>query len=195
MEILSFEKFKLLLEAEGDPETEAPAAEPVEPPAPEEAAPADTPVDSAPADTSAPASSPSAPPTDPFADASLPPDPNAPAAQGQSKSIKFVLLDSDKDWHSTYDDGGGVKRFTEYEIEQADLEKWIDENGLSAEKAQIVNAFQGKKTISANVYSKLKSALRKDSIGKDRGDIDIEYDDKGVPSTSDLNVVFVKHTS
>lgn len=190
MEILSFQRFKLLLEAEGDPETsetETPA-EPVEPPAPEEA-----PAAAGTSSTSAP-STPSAPLSDPFADASLPPDPNAPVATPQDKSIRFVLLDSDEEWHSTYDDGGGVKRFNEYEIDPADLEKWIDENGYSAEKDSIMKAFQGKKTISSAVYNKLKSALRKESVGKDRGDIDIEYDDELVPSTSDLNVVFVKHS-
>lgn len=197
MEILSFQQFKLLLEAEAEgdlekQETETPA-EPVEPPAPEEA-PAE-PAHSEPAadtdSTSAP-SMPSAPPSDPFADASLPPDPNAPVATPQVKPIRFILLDSDKEWHFAYDDGGGVKRFNEYEIDPADLEKWIDENGYSAEKDSIMKAFQGKKTLSSAVYNKLKSALRKESIGKNRGDIDIEYDDKLVPSTSDLNVVFVK---
>lgn len=190
MEILSFERFKLLLEAEGDPETTETPVEPVEPPAPEEAAPAE-PAEPAPTDSPA-AASPSTPPSDPFASASLPPDPNAPVAAGPATTIKFVLLDPDKDWHSTYDDGGGVKRFTEYEIESSDLEKWIDENGLSAEKDQIMKAFQGKKGIPTSAYDKIKSALRKDSIGKDLGDIDIEYDDKTIPSTSDLNVVFVK---
>lgn len=200
MEILSFQQFKLLLEAEAEgdlekQETETPA-EPVEPPAPEEAPAEPTPAEPAAADagsTSAP-SMPSAPPSDPFAYASLPPDPNAPVATPQVKPIRFVLLDSDKEWHSTYDAGGGVKRFNEYEIEVADLEKWIDENGYSAEKDSIMKAFQGKKSLSSAVYNKLKSALRKESIGKDRGDIDIEYDDKLVPSTSDLNVVFVKHS-
>ncbi len=43
-----------------------------------------------------------------------------------------------------------------------------------------------------DAYDKLKKSLRGDSIGKDRGDIDIEYDDKHIPSTSDLNVIFVK---
>lgn len=189
MEILNFQQFKLLLEAEGDPETpdtETPA-EPVEPPAPEEM--------SAEPAANISTSVPSATPSDPFADASLPPDPNVPSAPTKASSIRFVLLDSDKEWHSTYDAGGGVKRFNEYEVEIADLEKWIDENGYSAEKESIMKAFQGKRTISSAVYTKLKSALHRESIGKDLGDIDIEYDDKLIPSTSDLNVVFVKHSN
>lgn len=190
MEILDFHRFKMLLEAEGDetPAEETPA-EPVEPPAPEEV-PADDSAAPPATDTSSPA--PSAPAADPFASAELPPDPNAPVAAAPSSTVKFVMLDSDRDWHSTYDDGGGVKRFTEYELETGDLEKWIDQNGLSADKEQILQSFQGKKAMPQSAYDKLKKSLRGDSIGKDRGDIDIEYDDKKIPSTSDLNVVFIK---
>lgn len=188
MEILDFQKFKMLLEAEGDDApTEETQPEPVEPPAPEEAAPAEPTSEPASTDsTTAPIAS------DPFASATLPPDPNAPVAAGPSSTIKFVMLDADKDWHSTYDDGGGVKRFTEYELETSDLDKWIEENGLSADKEAILNSLQGKKTMPVDAYDKLKKSLRSDSIGKDRGDIDIEYDEKKVPSTSDLNVIFVK---
>ena len=190
MEILDFHRFKMLLEAEGD---EAPAEETqpeaVEPPAPEEVA-ADPVADVPMPDTGFAGASPVS--ADPFASAALPPDPNAPAPAAQSSTVKFVMLDTDKDWHSTYDDGGGVKRYSEYELETGDVEKWIEENGLSAEKEQIMQSFQGKKAMPAAAYDKLKKSLRSDSIGKDRGDIDIDYDDKGVPATSDLNVVFIK---
>lgn len=188
MEILNFSKFKLLLEAEGDPETE-PATEPVEPPADE--TPADpAPAADAPADAP-PISSPD-PMADPFAGAVLPPDPNAPAASSGTGSTRIVFLDKDKSWHSEFTDGGGVKRYKEYELPQADLDKWITDNNFTDKKEQITVALTGTKALPEDVYDKLKSALSSDKLGKDRGDIDINYDDKSIPSTSDLDVIFLK---
>ena len=194
MEILNFNSFKLLLEAEGDPEELAAAeqsAETSEPPAPEDAEATDAPVDAPATDTSS-APAPSAPATDPFADATLPPDAAAPIVTDKSSIVRLVLLDKDKEWHSGYDDGGGVKRFTEYEITLPDLDKWVTDNGLDAEKDKITQAIQGKKPMPDAVYDKLRKSLRADTIGKDRGDIDIDYDSKNVPSTGDLDVIFVK---
>ena len=195
MEILDFQRFKLLLEAEEETQAEETQPEPVEPPAPEEV-PAEPTDDTAsaptPTDTSSSGSASTPPASDPFSSATLPPDPNAPVETTPSSMIKFVMLDPDKDWHSEYDDGGGIKRFPEYEVDAADLAKWIDSNGLTGEKDQIMQAFQGKKSMSNEAYDKLKKALKGDSLGKERGDLDIEYDEKSIPSTTDLNVVFVK---
>lgn len=195
MEILSFQKFKLLLEAE---ETQDPAqvdGAPVE----DETEPLDNqepPVDSTQTDTqtstSTPTSTSSGIPTDPFASATLPPDPNQPIPQANSTEIKFVMLDPDKEWHSEYDDGGGVRRFSEYEVTQSDLDKWIEDNGLSAEKDKIIKAFKGDIGLSRELFDKLKKSLNSEELGKNLGDLDIEYDEKDDPSTGELEVVFIK---
>lgn len=191
MEILSFQKFKLLLEAE---ETQDPAqvdSAPVE----DETEPLDNqepPVDSTQTDSSTSTSTSSGIPTDPFASATLPPDPNQPIPQANPTEIKFIMLDPDQEWHSEYDDGGGVRRFSEYEVTQSDLDKWIEDTGLFAEKDKIMKAFQGDKGLSLEIFDKLKKSLNSEELGKNLGDLDIEYDENGDPSTGELEVVFIK---
>lgn len=186
MEILSFDKFKLLLEAD-EP---TPAAEPAAEPAATEPAPS--------ADPSASAPPPmpdlgGAPMTDPLAGATLPPDPNAPAPTAGTSVFKVVFLDSEKPWHSKYADGGGVKRYKEYEINQADLDKWITDSKLDANKEDLAQAVGGKKPIEKSLFDKLKTAATSNKLGKDRGDVDVDYDTKLIPSTSKLDLIFVTY--
>lgn len=183
MKILDFETYrrKLLLEAEGDA-PEAPAEPAPAPEAPAEPAPASTPPpppmpDSAPIDMGS----------------TLPPDPNAPAAApAGSGTIKLVIIDSDKKWHTKYSDGGGVKRYPEYEVTQAEIDKWITDSGLTDKAADINAAISGKKSLESDVLDKLKKSLNTKSFGKDRGEVDITFDANVHPSTSDLELIFVK---
>jgi len=182
MEILSFDKFKLLLEAD-EP---APAAEPAAEPAPPAADPS----------ASAPPPMPDLgipPMADPLAGATLPPDPNAPAPTSGTSVFKVVFLDADKPWHSKYADGGGVKRYKEYEINQADLDKWITDSKLDANKDDLSQAVGGKKPIEKTLFDKLKTAATSNKLGKDRGDVDVDYDTKLIPSTSKLDLIFVTY--
>ncbi|CAB4219224.1 hypothetical protein UFOVP1604_307 [uncultured Caudovirales phage] len=188
MEILDFRRFKLLLEAD-EP---APTPPPVEPPAAEI-----TPAPSEPAplpdENSMPPTDMGVPPTDPFATAELPPDPNAPVpTAGQTGDINIVLIDDDKKWHSKYTGGGGVKRYKEYQVKQVDLDKWITDNQLDSKKVDITDALRGKGFLDKEVYDKLKSAMAAKKLGIDKGDIDIDFDAKLVPSTNQLEVNFIK---
>ena len=179
MEILSFEKFKLLLEAD----EAVPPTEPAPDPAPA-------------ADLSAPPPPPDlggTPPFDPLAGATLPPDPNAPAPTAGASVFKVVFLDSAKPWHSKYADGGGVKRYKEYEISQADLDKWVTDSKLDANKDDLSQAISGKKQIDKNLFDKLKAAATSNKLGKDRGDVDVDYDTKQIPSTAKLDLVFITY--
>jgi len=183
MEILSFDKFKLLLEEEETAPAPEPAAEP------------------APAPEADPLSSPPPPPpdlggapmSDPLAGATLPPDPNAPAPTATTSVFKVVFLDADKPWHSKYADGGGVKRYKEYEINQADLDKWITDSKLDTNKDDLSQAVSGKKQIEKTLFDKLKGAATSNKLGKDRGDVDVDYDTKLIPSTAKLDLIFVTH--
>ena len=188
MEILDFRRFKLLLEAD-EP---APTPPPVEPPAAEI-----TPAPSEPAplpdENSMPPTDMGVPPTDPFATAELPPDPNAPVpTAGQTGDINIVLIDDDKKWHSKYTGGGGVKRYKEYQVKQVDLDKSITDNQLDSKKVDITDALRGKGFLDKEVYDKLKSAMAAKKLGIDKGDIDIDFDAKLVPSTNQLEVNFIK---
>ena len=188
MGILDFRQFKLLLEAD-----EAPTPPPVEPP-PAETAPA-PPAELAPLpdENSAPPIDAGLPPSDPFAASVLPADPNTPTeTSGQTSDINVVLLDVDKKWHSKYTDGGGVKRYKEYQIKQADLDKWITDNQFDSKKVEIIDALRGKGFLDKEVYDKLKSSASAKKLGIDKGDIDIEFDGKLTPFTNKLDVNFIK---
>jgi hypothetical protein len=182
MEILSFDKFKLLLEAD----EAAPAAEPAAEPAPPADPIASTPPPPMPDLGGAPMS-------DPLAGATLPPDPNAPAPTAGASVFKVVFLDSEKPWHSKYADGGGVKRYKEYEISQADLDKWITDSKLDANKDALSQAIGGKNPIEKTLFDKLKAAANSNKLGKDRGDVDVDYDTKQIPSTAKLDLIFVTY--
>jgi hypothetical protein len=191
MEILNFNQFKLLLEAD-EP---TPIPPPVEPPSSTETETAPLPDENAPAPVSSPdpTTSMTPPSTDPFATAELPPDPNAPVpTAGQTGDINIVLVDDDKKWHSNYTGGGGVKRYKEYQLKQADLDKWITDSQLDSKKTDIVDALRGKGFLDKEVYDKLKSAMAAKKLGIDKGDIDIEFDSKLSPSTTKLDVNFIK---
>jgi hypothetical protein len=182
MEILSFDKFKLLLEAD----EAAPAAEPAAEPAPPADPIASTPPPPMPDLGGAPMS-------DPLAGATLPPDPNAPTPTAGASVFKVVFLDSEKPWHSKYADGGGVKRYKEYEISQADLDKWITDSKLDANKDALSQAIGGKNPIEKTLFDKLKAAANSNKLGKDRGDVDVDYDTKQIPSTAKLDLIFVTY--
>lgn len=176
MKILNFNEYMLVLEADDITATAPISVEPIPatPSAP-------------PPDMSFSSSTPDA-----FSDAALPPDPNAPVQTDEPSTIRMIFLDKDKDWHSQYSDGGGVKRFKEYEVPTADFEKWLTDNNLIDNRELIFNSINGKQTMPPDIYDKLKTAFTSDKLGKDRGDIDIDYDNKNIPSTSDLEIIFIK---
>jgi hypothetical protein len=205
MNILTFESFKLLLEAQEDPSKpiQTPAPEPpddeptTEEPLAEPASTETPPVTSEPSipDSSFSPSAPSTPDAgtqpDPFAQQTLPEDPNAVPVETPETSIKFTILDNTKKWHTKYTDSGGIKRFKEYEISTTELDKWITDNGLDSKKSEIYDAMAGKSPIDKETLSKLQSDLSSKKIGKDLGDVDVSFDDKLVPSTNQLDLVFV----
>jgi hypothetical protein len=189
MEILNFTEFKrsFLFEAEGDAEDNAAVSEPIAPAEPAAPAPiAD--------DTMAPPVTSSGippAPTDPAAMA-LPPDPNAPQVSSGNGITKLIFLETDKKWHSQYTDGGGVRRYVEYELTPTEIDKFIADNNLTDKRDDILQAMQGKKSMDAAAYDKLKNAVASSKLGKDRGELDVDYDSKGIPSTGQLDVIFIK---
>jgi hypothetical protein len=86
---------------------------------------------------------------------------------------------------------GRIKRFTEYRIMNSDLEKWITDNNLESNKDEIMSGVYGKEKINKDLISKLTSDIDSEKLGSSLGDVDIQFDDKQVPSTGDLNLMFV----
>jgi len=184
VKILEFKEFKrqlgLLLEAEGDtPDAaDAPAAAPATPP---------------------PAPAPPAPDFGaPAPGGELPPDPAAqPPVPNAESEARFVFIDDakDKPWHGNHDENGGTKSFTQYSVTPEDLAKWLDVHEFEND-AELVNAaIAGKREMPEKVYVILKNEVKKGTLGTDKGTIDIKFDSDSNfsnPSTSDLNVVFLK---
>ena len=180
MRILEFKEFKnLLLEDE-------PAAVP--PPAPDAAIPPPPP----------PAPDMAMPPPAPDMAAGLPPDPNAPpvtpAATTTSKFI-FIQDAENKKWFGSHDGQGGVKRFTQYEIDPEALTKWLEVHKMESDKDLVMAALAGRRNFPANIYSEFKEEVKNGLLGVDKGTIDITFDSDDNfknPSTPDLDVVFLR---
>ena len=178
MRILEFKEFKtLLLE---DELTDAAAA----PPAPEAAPPP-------------PAPDMAIPPA-PDMGAGLPPDPNAaPVTPAATTSPKFIFIQDaeNKKWFGSHDGQGGVKRFTQYEIEPEALTKWLEAHKMESDKDLVMAALAGRRNFPANIYSEFKEEVKDGLLGIDKGTVDITFDSDdnfNNPSTPDLDVVFLK---
>ena len=180
MRILEFKEFKnLLLEDE-------PAAVPPGPP--EAAVPPPPP----------PAPDMAMPPPAPDMAAGLPPDPNAPpvtpAATTTSKFI-FIQDAENKKWFGSHDGQGGVKRFTQYEIDPKALTTWLKAHQMESDEKAVIAALAGRRDLPANIYSEFKEEVKNGLLGVDKGTVDITFDSDdnfNNPSTPDLDVVFLK---
>lgn len=180
MRILEFKEFKnLLLEDE-------PAAIP--PPAPDAAIPPPPPA----------APDMGMPPPAPDMAAGLPPDPNAaPVAPPANTSPKFIFIQDaeNKKWFGSHDGQGGVKRFTQYEIDPEALTKWLEVHKMESDKDLVMAALAGRRDFPANIYSEFKEEVKNGLLGVDKGTIDVTFDSDDNfknPSTDDLEVVFLK---
>lgn len=180
MRILEFKEFKnLLLEDE-------PAAIP--PPAPDAAIPPPPPA----------APDMGMPPPAPDMAAGLPPDPNAaPVAPSANTSPKFIFIQDaeNKKWFGSHDGQGGVKRFTQYEIDPEALTKWLEVHKMESDKDLVMAALAGRRNFPANIYSEFKEEVKNGLLGVDKGTVDITFDSDdnfNNPSTPDLDVVFLK---
>ena len=178
MRILEFKEFKtLLLE---DELTDAAAA----PPAPEAAPPP-------------PAPDMAIPPA-PDMGAGLPPDPNAaPVTPAATTSPKFIFIQDaeNKKWFGSHDGQGGVKRFTQYEIDPEALTKWLEAHKMESDKDLVMAALAGRRNFPANIYSEFKEEVKDGLLGVDKGTVDITFDSDDNfknPSTPDLDVVFLR---
>jgi hypothetical protein len=179
MRILEFKEFKnLLLEDE-----------PAAPPAPDAAIPPPPPPPPAPN---------IAMPPPPDMGAGLPPDPNAPpVTPAATTSLKFIFIQDaeNKKWFGAHDGQGGVKRFTQYEIEPEALTKWLDVHKMESDKDLVIAALAGRRDFPANIYSEFKEEVKDGLLGVDKGTVDITFDSDDNfdnPSSDNLEVVFLR---
>jgi hypothetical protein len=183
--ILEFKEFKQLLEAD---ETDAagltapasePPAGPPPPPTPEVAAPdfGIPPPDAAPVDAA-------------------PAEPTAEPTPADEMKFVFIQDAKSKKWHGHHGLDGGVKKFTQYSVTADEITKWLDVHKFDADKDVVMASLVGKREMPEDVYSTFKKEVQDGSLGSDKGSIDIKFDSDSNfnnPSTTDLNVVFLKH--
>ena len=182
MRILEFKEFKTLLledEPAAVPPTTPEAAIPPPPPASDMAMPP-------------------MPPSPPDLGAGLPPDPNAvPVPPAATTSPKFIFIQDaeNKKWFGSHDGQGGVKRFTQYEIDPEALTKWLEVHKMESDKDLVMAALAGRRNFPANIYSEFKEEVKNGLLGVDKGTVDITFDSDDNfknPSTPDLDVVFLR---
>jgi hypothetical protein len=181
MRILEFKEFKNLLL-----EDEPAAAAAIPPPAPEAEIPPPP-----------PAPDMGMPPA-PDMGAGLPPDPNAapvtPAATTSPKII-FIQDAENKKWFGSHDGQGGVKRFTQYEIEPEALTKWLEVHKMESDKDLVMAALAGRRDFPANIYSEFKEEVKDGLLGVDKGTVDVTFDSDdnfNNPTSDNLEVVFLR---
>jgi len=181
MRILEFKEFKnLLLEDE-----------PAAPPAPDAAIPPPPPPPPPPAPDMAM-------PPPPDMGAGLPPDPNAPPvtpAATTSPKIIFIQDAENKKWFGAHDGQGGVKRFTQYEIEPEALTKWLEVHKMESDKDLVMAALAGRRDFPANIYSEFKEEVTDGLLGVDKGTVDVTFDSDDNfknPTSDNLEVVFLR---
>jgi len=128
----------------------------------------------------------------------LPPDPNAPAAApGSEEEAKFIFIDDaeKKPWYGNHNQDGGTKRFTQYSIPKEDLIKWLDVHEFENDQELVTASLAGKRDMPKKVYDILKKEVKDGTLGTDKGTVDIKFDSEknfDKPSTTDLNVIFLK---
>ena len=182
MRILEFKEFKTLL-LEDEPAAAAP-------PAPEAAPPPPPP----------PALDMAIPPMPPAPDmgAGLPPDPNAaPVTPASTTSPKIIFIQDaeNKKWFGAHDGQGGVKRFTQYEIEPEALTKWLEVHKMESDKDLVMAALAGRRDFPANIYSEFKKEVTDGLLGVDKGTVDVTFDSDDNfknPTSDNLEVVFLR---
>lgn len=125
-----------------------------------------------------------------------PGDPNATPAGGApvaSKKYTFVFISAEKDWAAEYPTGGGIKKYKRYQVDSADLDKWIESKNLTAKAEEIKNSLTGDTEMPKDLYFKFKQGLRdKELKYKELGELDVEYDIDLTPYTDMLDVTFLK---
>jgi hypothetical protein len=116
-----------------------------------------------------------------------------PAAPAAAKKYVFIFITADKDWAAEYPTGGGIKKYKRYQVNSADLDKWIEEKKLTSRAEEIKDSLTGEKEMEKDLFFTLKQGLRDKSLEyKELGEIDVEYDSDNTPYTDNLDVTFLK---
>jgi len=107
-------------------------------------------------------------------------------------TYKMVFLDDNVDWHIQKPDGGGTKKYMEYQIEDPALDTWLQEKGWTEDKPEFQKMLKGEKySLDSSKVATLRHDFENESLGDEAGEIEVDYDEKNEPFVSDIDVVFI----
>jgi hypothetical protein len=146
-------------------------------------------------------------------DMMAPPMPGAPPPAASNKPIEYRFLfmtgpDDAGNSRRKYPDGSTVIEYPCYSIKEPELTAWIDENIIMSDKNKmgkseldvrrksLLDIVKGDRTnISSEdqpFIEKLKNASSSNLIAKPIPDVTVVFS-KGIPTTEDVDVTFIKH--
>lgn len=202
-EILRFDQYrKRKLNEDADPTLAGAASAPGATPTPGAPLAGGTPpAGTPPADPNVPATDPTtglptAAPTssglpDPLSAGGAPADP-ASAGKQAIPTYKMIFIDDEVNWETRNSDGGGTKKYTEYEIEEPALDQWLADKGWTEDKPEFTKMLTGEKyKVDAKKIESLRKAIESDEIGDDMGKLEVDFDANQEIYISDLDVSFV----
>jgi hypothetical protein len=139
-------------------------------------------------------------------------DPNAAPATATKKEepIHFIFLDdTDGLRKKKYPDGTSAVDYPAYSVSSAEIEEWVKKNIISTNKnnltdpvldirrKNIVEIVKGNKVNIADddipFIEKLKNAVSTDIFGRREPDSTIIFTSDGRPTTTDIQVTFIKY--
>jgi hypothetical protein len=116
-----------------------------------------------------------------------------PIQQPAAQTYKLIFITAEKDWSAEYPTGGGIKKYKQYEVKPADLDQWLGDNQLLDSAEQIKDCLAGKEELSKDHFFKIKQGLRDKSLKyKELAEVEVEFDEAGIPYTDNLDVTFLK---
>lgn len=142
----------------------------------------------------------------------MPGDPNAPgAAVAPAKEYLFAFIGDKGDEgirRRKYPDGSVIIEYPTFAATEADLEGWVKSNVTSTEKQKhtesdlelkkknLINIIKGHRSNISDsdmtFIEKLKNAVTTDVFGKKHTPIEVVFNHDGEPTTSAINVTFVR---
>jgi len=136
-----------------------------------------------------------------------------PTQSSKPKKIKhqFLFMTGPEDsgnYRRVYPDGSVVIEYPAYSIEEEELKKWLASNIISSDKEKLTSSeidvrkesllkiVKGDRVNTSNqdliFIKKLKNAVAANLIAKPTSDVTIVFS-KGVPTTDDVDVTFIKY--
>ena len=118
---------------------------------------------------------------------------NAPQPAAETiPTYKLIFLDDSVEWHVQKADGGGTKKYMEYQIEDTELDTWLQEKGWTEDKPEFQKLLKGEKySLDSSKIAAMRQDFENEQLGDEAGEIEVDYDENNEPFVSDIDVSFI----